>query len=970
MKKILLSIAVLAAMNVKGTAQGLCFSPQVTYGTGAEPYSVCSADFNGDGHPDMATANASSSNISVLFNNGDGTFSSMVNYPAGSYPYSICAADFNGDGKQDLAVADEGDNKVGVYINSGTGTFAAAVTYTTANSPYCVVSADFNGDGSPDLATANEATHNVSILLNSGTGTFGSTAYYGVGSFPLYIATADFNGDGKPDVVAANSSSNNVSVILNSGTGTFGAASNYNVGAMPVSVTAADYNGDGIADIAAANYSGNNVSVLLNNGTGTSFSTAVSYSVGNGVYSVCSADFNGDTKMDLATVNFGSKNATVLLNSGSGTFGSGGSYMVGNGPYCAIATDFNGDSKIDLANVNSSDYNASVLLQCVTPGAALNFQASTSNNAIIPNFSTLTDNITFGAYVNWSGVNTGGNQMIVSNGNTGSSGYALFMDNSQYLSVVVGGVFILTSTVTVAPNVWTNVMVTSQGNNWMLYVNGAAYTFTTTVIPNTPSGSFAIGSNQGGTEKFDGDIDEVRFWNRALCQTEIQNYLYGELPMPQNGLLAYYKFNEGAAGLNNASVTTIRDSSGNSNDIPMANFTLNGANSNWVTPGAVTSASYAPAYVAPTITVGGNTSVCIGSTTTLTASNNVSTYTWSTSDNTASISVTPTVNTTYNVVGTTSVGCVSNAITTTVTVNSLPTVTATATSTTAICSGSNDILNASGASTYTWSTSATTVSITITPTVTTTYTVVGTDVNGCVNMDTVSVPVNALPNVTATAASAAICTGSSDSLRATGAVSYAWNTSATSANISVSPTAATSYTVTGTDANGCVNTATVAVNVNALPTLSLTASSPSVCVNGTPITLTGSPAGGVYSGTHVSGNTFTPTAATGTFNVVYSYTNSTTSCSNKDSVALVVDACTGIARYAQNNLSVYPNPASNQVTVQASSELGTITVYNAIGQVVEVLQVKDTQTQLNVSAYASGIYTILTQGTYIKFIKD
>ncbi|MBS1645985.1 MAG: T9SS type A sorting domain-containing protein [Bacteroidetes bacterium] len=533
-----------------------------------------------------------------------------------------------------------------------------------------------------------------------------------------------------------------------------------------------------------------------------------------------------------------------------------------------------------------------------TPGAALNFQASTSNNAISPVFSTLTDNITFGAYVNWSGVNTGGNQMIVTNGNTASSGYALFMDNSQYLSIVVGGVFVLTSTVTVAPNVWTNVMVTSQGNNWMLYVNGAAYTFTTTVTPNIPSGSFAIGSNQAGTENFDGDIDEVRLWNRALCQTEIQNYLYGELPMPQNGLLAYYKFNEGAAGANNASVTTVSDSSGNSNDIPMVNFTLNGANSNWVAPGAVTTGSYAPAYVAPAITISGNTvSICIGATTTLTATGTtLDTYTWSTSDNTTSVVESPTVNTTYSVSGTL-LGCPSNVAVTTVTVN-------------------------------------------------------------------------ALPNVTATAASAAICTGSSDSLRATGAVSYAWNTSATSANISVSPTAATSYTVTGTDANGCVNTATVAVNVNALPTLSLTASSPSVCVNGTPITLTGSPAGGVYSGTHVSGNIFTPTAATGTFNVVYSYTNSTTSCSNKDSVALVVDACTGIARYAQNNLSVYPNPASNQVTVQASSELGMVTVYNAIGQVVEVLQVKDTQTQLNVSTYASGIYTILAQGTYIKFIKD
>ncbi|MBS1647217.1 MAG: T9SS type A sorting domain-containing protein [Bacteroidetes bacterium] len=554
-----------------------------------------------------------------------------------------------------------------------------------------------------------------------------------------------------------------------------------------------------------------------------------------------------------------------------------------------------------VTGTNAQGCTATATSTLAVNGAALNFNGSANyinaTNATVFSF-TETGHYTLEAWINPSGFN--GLAGIISKYQSfGTNGYTLRLSGTApYTGINFDGY--QTAPGVLTAGTWYHIAAVNNGGTRTLYVNGMAVSLTNaghvSVQANNDVLTLGVDYLSSG-RYFNGTIDEVRIWNRALCATEIQNSMNAELRMPQTGLVAYYPFNEGLAGISNTTVTVAADSSGNGYNGSLTNFTLNGTTSNWVAPGAVTTGSYAPAYVAPTIVVSGNTSFCVGGTTTLTAGNNVNTYTWTPAASTASITVSPTVTTSYSVVGTTSVGCVSKVTVTTVTVN-------------------------------------------------------------------------ALPNVTAMATSTAICTGNSDSLRATGAVSYAWNTSATSANISVSPTAATSYTVTGTDANGCVNTATVAVNVNALPTLSLTASSPSVCVNGTPITLTGSPAGGVYSGTHVSGNTFTPTAATGTFNVVYSYTNSTTSCSNKDSVALVVDACTGIARYAQNNLSVYPNPASNQVTVQASSELGTVTVYNAIGQVVEVLQVKDTQTQLNVSAYASGIYTILTQGTYIKFIKD
>ncbi len=219
----------------------------------------------------------------------------------------------------------------------------------------------------------------------------------------------------------------------------------------------------------------------------------------------------------------------------------------------------------------------------------------------------------------------------------------------------------------------------------------------------------------------------------------------------------------------------------------------------------------------PTLTVNNGT-ICAGQTFTTLASG-ATTYSWSTGDLTNTITVNPTSTTNYTVTGTDAVGC-SDTKTISLVVNTNPTITIVA-SNTAICNGFSASLTASGANTYTWNTSATTNSITINPTATTNYTVTGTDVNGCVNSSTVNLIVNANPTLTVAAINPTICEGSSTDIVAIGANTYTWNTSATTATITVNPTLTTNYTVTGTDANGCVDTKTVSVIINATPTLSV-----------------------------------------------------------------------------------------------------------------------------------------------------
>ena len=96
------------------------FAPAVNYGAGDGSFSVFCADLDRDGDLDLAVANTWSDNVSILKNNGDGTFQTKVDYGVGDYPFSVFCADLDGDGDFDLAVANEGSNNVSILKNLST----------------------------------------------------------------------------------------------------------------------------------------------------------------------------------------------------------------------------------------------------------------------------------------------------------------------------------------------------------------------------------------------------------------------------------------------------------------------------------------------------------------------------------------------------------------------------------------------------------------------------------------------------------------------------------------------------------------------------------------------------------------------------------------------------------------------------------------------------------------------------------
>ena len=163
-----------------------------------------------------------------------------------------------------------------------------------------------------------------------------------------------------------------------------------------------------------------------------------------------------------------------------------------------------------------------------------------------------------------------------------------------------------------------------------------------------------------------------------------------------------------------------------------------------------------------------------------------------------------------------------------VTIDGLPTVSASASLST-VCAGQAVTLTATGASTYTWSDGQTGASVSVSPSTTTTYTVTGVDSNGCsATSSSVTVTVNALPTV-AISGTLSYCAGGSTTLTATaGLSSYLWSTGATTQAITVST--AGSYTVTGTDSNGCSATSSAAaVTESAADTASVSYSASAYC---------------------------------------------------------------------------------------------------------------------------------------------
>ena len=349
----------------------------------------------------------------------------------------------------------------------------------------------------------------------------------------------------------------------------------------------------------------------------------------------------------------------------------------------------------------------------------------------------------------------------------------------------------------------------------------------------------------------------------------------------------------------------------------------------------------------PTPTVS-NSTICTGQSATLTASNCAGTVTWNTGATGTTLTASPTSSTSYTATCTTAAGCAASAIGT-ITVIPAPVVSVSSVS---ICSGASGTLSMSGCTsgTVTWNTGATGTTLTASPTSSTSYTATCTT-SSCARSAIGTITVTPAPAISVNSPN--ICLGETTTLQVTGCSggNISWNTGATTASISVSPTASTSYTVTCT-MNGCAAISKIGtVTVNPLPTLSIT-SSPCAAdgltysVNFTTDAASVQSDKGVLSGNTVTGIpmgqivTITASSSTGCKAVASASQNCTPSCVKPDagidlticlpkSGVNLADAPTGYTWVASNT-----NPTAAIVNAQS----GVATGMNTNGTYLFILQ--------------------------------
>lgn len=394
-----LGAGVLAATGAASAAtSGPVFQPAGSHDVGHVPVGSTAADLDGDGDNDLVTANERSQNVSVLLNNGDGSFGQARNYYAldpnlggnrDKGPTNVVAADFNEDGVLDLATANPVWNRqVSILIGNGDGTFGPPnVIDLGASVAAGLTFGDFDRDGHVDLVVANSFSEYLSTLLGNGDGTFHEPTVerngytypyrYGLNSRPAEVMSADLDGDGVLDVAVLGEGrgGDSLTPLLGDGDGTFTQAkgrqlheASYTVDlcfAPDINKHSSDFNGDGAPDLAVVNKcSPGKTIIFLGNGDGL-FTRGESYPSQEKPASLDVADFDGDGASDLAVSKFDrTGKVSVLAGAGDGTFQALTQppfYRVGDVPLEATAADFNGDGKPDLATANAFADSVSVL---------------------------------------------------------------------------------------------------------------------------------------------------------------------------------------------------------------------------------------------------------------------------------------------------------------------------------------------------------------------------------------------------------------------------------------------------------------------------------------------------------------------------------------------------------------------------------------------------------------------------------
>ena len=640
-----------------------------SYTTGSGAIALVSHDFNADGKLDLAVANYSANNVAILFGTGGGSFGSAQAYTVGNGPTAIAKGDIDNDGIMDLVVVNYVSNTMSYLKGVGSGSFVVSQTYTTGSGPRAIGVADMNGDGKLDIVVCHVNTINTTVYYGAGFGIMTAVTYPVAGNVRA-MALGYVNNDNLPDLATANYSNNAVSFILN-GPGLMTTitpsvlCSGYTATLAAMNCTNYNWN-PGNINSGTITVTPTSTSVYTVTGTNSSgcTGTAVRTLVVVPANSLTVTGFNnviaaGSTTTSTlnATDWDGAITQTYVINNSTGSISISGvtdsgpnaaqyfittqpstSLGIGSTSFVVVLTPtatgvYNSTINVSSNNCAYPTYSF-VTTSSISTAAALSFDGANDNVSVATNslINFGTGDMTIEADIKTSQSNSNFTGIVVKASTSAIYGFQLGIQNGKIAAEIGSSSTFLAATnglagvTNLANNTWHHLamVVNRSQNSVKLYVDGildAVVTHTAIAgMDISTTFNLFIGRERTGNYFFNGFIDEVRLWNVARSQCEIQTYMSAEITSTASGLVANYHFNQGVPGANNTSITTLTEAA-NGLTGTLSNIARTGITSNFIYPGAVPNGYTTTAAPTASIVLTGNGASIPQSAATSTANN-------------------------------------------------------------------------------------------------------------------------------------------------------------------------------------------------------------------------------------------------------------------------------------------------------------------------------------------------------------
>jgi hypothetical protein len=560
--------------------------------SGPNPRYVAISDVTGDSVPDLVVLQPGDNSIAVIAGNGNGLFQPRRSFVTGTTDaYQFQLADLNGDGKKDIVIAGYGNNQMPVLLNNGTGMFTNLYAYGVSQNPMSVAVGDFNGDGRVDAAFTHYNGDYLSV-------------WYGNA---LNLVPEDPPGSGLRTVVARGIRSSSGDVDYYQFTGNAGDQAIVSVD-VPGNPTASSLN------FALQYWDGGNLTSFNASGSGWGQSGVVTLPA-TGSYFVRVAsnnDYQGEYRVrvtlarpplqlegeDNGSINTANSPGLARTNNHLQAIVAGYLSVGDGGDYYSLGYLLGGSSvRLSVKEPSTSGvaeilsiYNAAGTLMTNSSAGVTNFSFTvpagqggvyyaqvtagsggfTSSSDAVVSFSGGSDYISMGStwmtnqvfsISMWLRPGASQNQYadILDNNHVGGISWVIeqnYTTNNQYTwgpGDGSGGVMF-----NLAANTWQHLAITRDSTNInRVYING--------VLVGTAAGSGQINYNGnqalylgrwgGGTGRgWNGMVDEVRIWNRALTAGEVAANMSGSLTGSEPGLIGYWPFSEGT-GISSADLS-------------------------------------------------------------------------------------------------------------------------------------------------------------------------------------------------------------------------------------------------------------------------------------------------------------------------------------------------------------------------------------------------------------------------------